>query len=174
VSGCTFRPRFRQGLEVTQRYTPRDKTVKQLVIIHIVWHRDEELLTSTSIIILLANMSHPANARAEIIALLHLLHSVPTQPSSNHLDCPPSSHDYSVPFRKERDLTSTLAFLSCTKKDPNHVPAVCVKQNIAPASMNVLIAVNKRKPSDGSATLQELKQSFETLFATLSRVSSGT
>jgi hypothetical protein len=118
-----------------------------------------------------ANIPHLAIARAESIALLHLLHSVPTPPSSNQYGSALPEQGYALPFRKERELTSTLAFLSYTKDDPDRIPAVCIKQNIAEASLHVLIAVNKHKSKDGSVMLRELEQSFGNIFAILSHAS---
>jgi hypothetical protein len=114
---------------------------------------------------------HPAIARAESIALLYLLHSVPTLPSSNRSDHLPFRQGYTLPFTKERNLASTLAFLSSTKDGPDHIPAVCVKEEPESSSISVLLAVNKGKPSDGNGVLQELKQSFERIYAILSQVS---
>lgn len=119
-------------------------------------------------------MSHLAVGRAESIALLHLLHSVPSLPSSNQHGSTLPDQGYSLPFRKERDLVSALAFLSCTKDDPNRIPAVCIKHNTAEEIIDVLIAVNKHRANDGSTVLRELKESFEMIFTILSRVSSRT
>jgi len=121
-----------------------------------------------------ANIPHLAIARAESIALLHLLHYVPIPPSSNQYTVTLPDQGYSLSFRKERDLTNTLAFLSCTTDDPNRIPAVCIRQDIAAASIDVLIAVNKHRANDGSAVLRGLKESFEVIFAILSRVSNRT
>jgi hypothetical protein len=121
-----------------------------------------------------ANIPHLAIARAESIALLYLLHSVPAPPSSNQHNSTLPDQNYSLPFRKERDLTSTLAFLSCTKDDPDRVPAVCIKQNTAAASISVLIAVNKRNAHGGNVVIRELEQSLESIFAILSRVTNRT
>jgi hypothetical protein len=119
------------------------------------------------------NLSHPAIARAESIALLHLLHSVPTLPSSNPPDHLPLRQGYTLPFTTERNLTGTFAFLSNAKDDPDHIPAVCVKENSESSSISVLLAVNKSKPADGNEVLQELKHSFERISAILSEVADG-
>jgi len=121
-----------------------------------------------------ADIPHLAIARAESIALLHLLHYVPIPPSSNQYTVKLPDQNYSLPFKKERDLTSTLAFLSCTKDDPDRVPAVCIKQNTAAASISVLIAVNKRNAHGGNVVLRELEQGLESIFAILSRVTNRT
>lgn len=117
------------------------------------------------------NLLHHAIARAESIALLYLLHPVPTPPSSNRPSHLPLHQGYTLPLTRERDLAGTLAFLSNTKDDPDHIPALCVKEDPESSSLSVLLAVNKGKPADGNGVLQELKQSFERIYAILSQVS---
>lgn len=120
------------------------------------------------------NLLTPAIVCAESIALLHLLHSVPTLPSSNPIDnLPLHQQGYTLSFTRERDLVSTLAFLSNTKDDPNHIPALCVKENPESSALSVLLAVNRTKWKDGDQVLKELKQGFESIFDILSEVSNG-
>jgi hypothetical protein len=117
----------------------------------------------------------PAVICAESIALLYLLHSVPLQPSSNETDqLLVRQSGYVLSFARERSLASILAFLSNTKEDPNHIPALCIKENPQSASMNVMLAVNRRTYEDGNQALQDLKQNFENLFAVLSETMKGT
>lgn len=118
-----------------------------------------------------ASSHHPTIARAESIALLYLLHSVPTQPSSNNPDQLQFRQGYSLPFIKERNLVSTLAFLAKTNNDPDYIPAVCVKEDPESSSISVLLAVNKGKPGDGNGVLEEIKQGFERINVIISRVS---
>jgi hypothetical protein len=121
-----------------------------------------------------ANASTVSIICAEDIALLHFLHSVPALPSSNSAPRPPIAREgYSLSFEQERSLADTLAFLSSTKDDPSYVPAVCVEEKPELTLINVLIAVNKGKPSDGNKTLENVRKGFEVLFAVLSRVSNG-
>jgi hypothetical protein len=70
-------------------------------------------------------------------------------------------------------LASTLAFLSNTKDDTNHIPALCIEENPESESMNVMLAVNRVKWEDGNEALHHLKQSFEDIFTVLSEVSEG-
>jgi hypothetical protein len=115
--------------------------------------------------------SASAITRAESIALLHLLHAVPTRPSSNPTDSLPiRPKGYTLPFERERNLAGTLAYLSSTKDDPDHIPAVCVEEIPKSASLSVLLAVNKVKRGDGNQVLQGLKQGFERIFTALSRL----
>ena len=94
-------------------------------------------------------MAH-STACAELISLLYLLHSVPSVPHCN----PPikdsrCQEGYSIPFRDEQKLVGTLAFLSNAKDDPNHVPALCIKEEQESSSLAVLLAVNRRHREDG-------------------------
>jgi hypothetical protein len=116
----------------------------------------------------------PAITCAESIALLHLLHSVPAQPSSNPIDhLPIRRKGYALSFERERSLASTLAYLSSVKDDPDHIPAVCVEESPNSAFLTVLLAINKTHQDDGDQVLQKLKQSFERIFAVLSRLSNS-
>ncbi|KAF2685019.1 hypothetical protein K458DRAFT_486710 [Lentithecium fluviatile CBS 122367] len=118
------------------------------------------------------NFPHPAIACAESISLLYLLHSVPTPPSSNRLDYLPLHQEvYTLSFTRERNLAGTLAFLSNTKDDPDHIPAVCVMEDLESSSLSILLAVNRGKPGDGNVVLQEIKRGFESIYAVLSQVS---
>ncbi|KAF7589642.1 hypothetical protein BBP40_004015 [Aspergillus hancockii] len=116
----------------------------------------------------------PSISCAENVALLSLLHSVsstsplqviPTAPSSKIPEHIPAGREYELPVDKERSLVGTLSFLAQTEKDPNHVPAVCVEQDID--SLKVLIAVNKSKWSDGNSILHALEERFNMIFAIL-------
>ena len=126
------------------------------------------------LLIMSAYSSPPAVTCAENIALLYLLHSVPVPPSRNEI----SNHlvrtgSYILPFHRERDLASTLAFLSNTKDDSNHVPALCIEENPDSESLNVMLAVNRVKWEDGNEILHDLKQSLENIFTVLSEISEG-
>lgn len=119
----------------------------------------------------------PAIFRAENIALLCLLHSasskkplqvIPTAPSSQALNHFSSASEYELPFIKERSLVGTLAFLAQTEEDRNHIPAICVVQQTD--RLNVLIAINRNKWSDGDSILHALKERFNIIFAILQTV----
>lgn len=72
---------------------------------------------------------HPAITCAENITLLHVIHSVPKQSSSNEVNelCI-RSDGYSMSFEQEWKLVSALAFLSNTKDNIDHIPAISVKE----------------------------------------------
>jgi hypothetical protein len=102
---------------------------------------------------------------AENVALLSLLHSVsstsplqviPTAPSSKTPEHIPAAREYELPLDMERSLVGTLSFLAQTEEDPNHIPAVCVEQDID--SSKVLIAVNKSKWSEGDSVLMPCRR----------------
>lgn len=116
--------------------------------------------------------SPSAITRAENIALLYLLHTVPDQTSSNPIpNILVRQKGYTLPFEKERDLVSTLAFLSNVRDDPDRVPAVCIEEVSKPASLNVLLAVNKTTWSDGNQVLKTIKQGLERIFEAVGQVS---
>ncbi|KAI1212745.1 uncharacterized protein F4807DRAFT_348347 [Annulohypoxylon truncatum] len=105
---------------------------------------------------------------AEWIAALHFLHHVPVNPSSNPVTTIQTrSAGYTLPFEKERDLASTLAFLAFRNDDNNHIPAVCVEEGPNAAHINVLLAVNKLEYSSGRQVLEGLKKSFDGIFSLL-------
>jgi hypothetical protein len=110
---------------------------------------------------------------AENIALLHLLHSVPVKPSRNEVGHQPHFHsgNYSLSFDQEQTLASILAFLSNTKNDSNHVPALCIEENPKSDSLDVVLAVNKTKWEDGNEVLRDVKQRLEKIFVILSEIS---
>ncbi|KAF9888245.1 hypothetical protein FE257_008814 [Aspergillus nanangensis] len=119
----------------------------------------------------------PAISCAENIALLSLLHSassttplqiIPTAPSSKAPNHSSSASKYELPFYKERSLVGTLSFLAQTEEDPNHIPAICVEQDTD--TLNVLIAINKSKWSDGDSILHTLEERFDMIFAILKNV----
>ncbi|RYO80913.1 hypothetical protein DL766_009146 [Monosporascus sp. MC13-8B] len=105
---------------------------------------------------------------AESITILHLLHSVPEQPSSNPvIDYQSRRTGHTLSFDREWGLASTVAFLARTTDDPNYVPAVCIEEIPEPACLQVLLAVNKARPEDGNQVLASLKERFHQIFALL-------
>ncbi|KAI1442780.1 hypothetical protein F5Y02DRAFT_238571 [Annulohypoxylon stygium] len=110
----------------------------------------------------------PAIICAERIAALHFLHHVPVDPSTNPVTTVQSrTAGYTLPFEKERDLASTLAFLALFKDDNNHIPAVCIEEGPNAAYINVLLAVNKLGYDGGQQMLADLKNSFDGIFSLL-------
>lgn len=66
-----------------------------------------------------------------------------------------------------------LAFLSSLKDGPDHIPAVCVQEDIGNRSLRVLLAVNKRTYLDGNKVLDSIKEGFEPIFSVLRQISDG-
>lgn len=108
---------------------------------------------------------------AESIAFLYFLHRVPTPPSDNLIESPPTGFagKYTLAFQEERNLASALAFLSSISDNPNHISAVSILDDVTTGSLNILAAINKAKLDDGNHILQQLKDGFEAIFAQLSQ-----
>ena len=115
--------------------------------------------------------SNSAIACAENIAILHLLHPVPTPPTSNPVTSssnqPPSS--YCLPFERERTLCSTLAFISSTNDDPNRIPALRLQERPSEGSLHVLVAVNEAKNGGIRPVLRKIQVGLDRIFALLSQ-----
>ena len=122
------------------------------------------------------NMEHlPAELTcAEKIALLTLLHPIPTPPSPNPIDHRLTHQTgYILSFERERSVTAVLAFLSSLDDNPNHVKAVCVKEELDTASLHVFLAVNRAGEDDGNQVLLDTRQGFEKLFTILGQITDG-
>lgn len=113
-------------------------------------------------------MSHEASLYtrcAENIALLELLGNIGEPPTPNpHVERPGQSNNRHISLRSERDLVSTLGFLSSIKDDPNNVTAVCIKEEAS--TLSVLVAANAKGPGK-SVYLNDLKMGFDRIFKLL-------
>jgi hypothetical protein len=134
-------------------------------------------------------MDNPASLRcAENIALFHMLHagrkdgtlckdSVPARPAVGTSGALPTHHeDYALSFDRERSLAGALAFISYTKDDPNHIPAVCIEENYwlrAKPLLWILLAVNRSERKDGNDILRSITAGLQRIFALLSQVVDG-
>lgn len=110
----------------------------------------------------------PAVVCAEHVAFNYLLHEVPKPPQqkrTSQLDS--SNKTYTLPFSKERDLVEILSFLAKTEDGSDYIPAICVEQDLAGASLKVLLAINKSTWSDGDDILRALKEGLEKIFSVL-------
>ncbi|KNG82401.1 hypothetical protein ANOM_009422 [Aspergillus nomiae NRRL 13137] len=115
----------------------------------------------------------PAIVCAENIATLSLFHSIPVPPISNKVGlAPPDNEPYSLSFGRERKLAGTLAFLAHIKDDAEHIPAVCIEEDLDSCALNVILAVNKAKVHDGDGVIHRVQQGFEGIFKVLARISS--
>jgi hypothetical protein len=116
----------------------------------------------------------PAITCAENIALLHLLHTVPVQPTTNIIDrSRVNTHGYTLSFDRERCLVGTLAFLSGITDNYKHISAVCVQQDAKSSALNVLLAVNKAKHDDNIQILRNIKEGYERILLVLTQLSNG-
>ncbi|EEY23032.1 predicted protein [Verticillium alfalfae VaMs.102] len=110
-----------------------------------------------------APQKSPAFICAENIALLQFLHDVPTQPSNRSLlETATSDGQLPLSLEHERQLTGILATLSSIREDVALITAVAIRQfntpgKHHPTSLEVLVAVNKSKPSDGEDYLGSLE-----------------
>ncbi|KAI0385167.1 hypothetical protein F5Y04DRAFT_247068 [Hypomontagnella monticulosa] len=113
---------------------------------------------------------HPTLACAESIAALHLLHVVPTRPSSNPVtDIQRRPDNYTLSFEKELKLSSTLSFLAYFKDDANNIPAVCIEEDVDADHLNVLLALNQSKGDRVEQAPEELRTGFNIIFALLAK-----
>lgn len=116
-------------------------------------------------------MAPPADvACAEAIALLRLLHEVPTNVSKNDPGLVPIRHeDYILSFDRERQFVGACAFLACIKNDVYHVPAACVQEDRDAHLLKLIVAVNKRGHEQGRPYLEKMKEGFEAVFRPLEK-----
>ncbi|KAH1640036.1 hypothetical protein KXW91_001399 [Aspergillus fumigatus] len=118
----------------------------------------------------MSRASNPAIKCAEDIAIALLFHNVPAPPSSNSMHRI-SEGQYVLSLDQERKLAGTLAFLAHNREGAEYVPAVCIGEDSATGSLNVIFAVNKANYSDGNNVLRSIQKSFDEIFALLARVS---
>ncbi|CAI7585752.1 unnamed protein product [Penicillium pancosmium] len=105
---------------------------------------------------------------AENIALNYLLHEVPEPPQQKPTVLSRGfENDYLIPFSKEMELVEILSFLAKTKEGSDYIPAMCVEQDPSGPTLKALLAINKRKYTDGNHLLQNLKTGFEMIFNVL-------
>ena len=111
---------------------------------------------------------------AENISFLYLLHTVPTLPVRNPLETPKTcARGYVLSLEEECRLVESLAFLANDSDDVNHIPALCIQQNPATSSVNILMAVNCARWQAGAQSLQRLKSGFESIFMVLANGGPG-
>jgi hypothetical protein len=121
-----------------------------------------------------AAVDGPSISRAESIALLHLCGKVLAPPSPNSIseDRVTKGTEYELSFHDELKLATTLAFLSSTRDDPDFITAVAIEES-SNGSFNLLLCINRSRPSDGRDALREIKQGLESIIRTMVRQPSG-
>lgn len=111
-------------------------------------------------------------ACAENIAISHLLRSTPAPPSRNEAEFLSALKRRStLPFDTERKLVGTLAFVAYRKDDVEHIPALCLEEDIVSGCLKVIFAVNKVSYNDGENAICRIQQGLEHIFAILATVS---
>ena len=121
------------------------------------------------------NYHEAATACADSISFLYALHTVPEQPSAHALyeSMKQTPEDYVLPLKKERDLASTLAFLSSLKTDPNRIPALSVRENQEKMQLEVIIAANSQRSGDSLRTLESIKEGLSRILRPVSQSIKG-
>ncbi|KAL2815405.1 hypothetical protein BDW59DRAFT_166810 [Aspergillus cavernicola] len=118
--------------------------------------------------------SDPIIICAENVAISFLLRKIPAPPSCNGTDCLPAyTRHHTLSFDTECKLADTLAFLAHSKDDVDHIPALCLEEDPDSGILNVIFAVNKANYNDGENAIFRIKQGFESVFAILASISSG-
>lgn len=119
----------------------------------------------------------PAVRCAENIALLGLLDPVPGHLSihtpQRSLQDIHGDVDRVLSVEQESELSSNLAFLAAITDDHEHIMSVCIEELPRVEGCQVLIAINKRLPTDGADILKKVQRGFQQIFGRLREVSSG-
>lgn len=119
----------------------------------------------------------PAVRCAENAVLLELLSPVPKPPTTRvaprfskerH-----SNVERTLTMGQESDLATNLAFLAGISDNPNYIMAVCIEELPKVGGCQVLIAINKRLPTDGDDILNKVQRGFRQIFERMKGVSSG-
>lgn len=76
-------------------------------------------------------------------------------------------------LEKERDLVTTLAFLSGISCDSDHVTAVCLQELPDEEGLKVLVAINKRTATSSSGVLNKVHAGFKKIFEQLAEIIPG-
>jgi hypothetical protein len=101
---------------------------------------------------------------AEDIALLGVLGDVPSAPTRYAHQAGINAAGYELDLRTERDLTSTLGFLSSIRDDISNITAVLVRED--EQGVSILVASNAATASE-SPYLNLVKRGFDDIFGVL-------
>jgi len=120
--------------------------------------------------------SRPAIECAENIALLSLLTSAPksaTANSSHQIECASDASGRRLSLAEERQLTRTLAFLSGTSGDPDHVTAVAVEEDVTSRQLKVILAINKSNRLAATSRMEQIRGGLQLLLDALGKVTTS-
>lgn len=117
----------------------------------------------------------PPVRSAQNIALLELLDPRPPSfTSSFQYDSTNQNHrGRNLSRKEERELATNMAFLAGVSECPEHVMAVCIEELPSTRGCRVMLAINKRLPSDGNEILERVQRGFEKIFGRLGALSVG-
>jgi len=114
---------------------------------------------------------------AEDIVLLNMLSSVPG-PVRDFASQPAACSEQMVEgrllsFDQEKQLATTLAFLSSVSDDSEHVTAVCIEEVPSTQGCKILVAINKATFESRNELLHKIKHGFEAILDNLARIPSS-
>lgn len=119
----------------------------------------------------------PAVRCAENTILLELLSPVPEilpiQGPRGFSQDRHSNAERTLTLAQEHELATNLAFLTGITDNPNYIMAVCIEELPKVGGCQVMLAINKRFPADGDATLDKVQRGFQEIFETLKDLSLG-
>lgn len=116
---------------------------------------------------------------AKNIAFLHLLHVVPSEPTTRIVhDTPKDRVVRCLSLEQERHLSGTLAVLSSIEENTKFITAVAIRElresrDAEQSFLQVLLAVNKSCPESAEAYLEASSQGLERVLRVLSRATRG-
>lgn len=113
---------------------------------------------------------------AQDVALLNRITQVPGRQSHGAIPRPVTrvveqSDIRTFSLKEEKELTTTLAFLSSVSENKDQVTAVCLEET--PGGCKVLLAVNRLDADTGQDKLAKIRKGFERIFQDLSVISSS-
>jgi len=122
----------------------------------------------------MASSSSPAITCAENIAILSLPHKVVERQKTDSVPVVGVEQETRrLSLKQESDLSRTLAFLAGITDDPHHIAALCIEEDEAFGGLQIVVAINRTRPDDGSEVLTTTRSGFWDILLVLERVSKG-
>lgn len=117
----------------------------------------------------------PEVRSAHNIALLELLDPRPRSLTDRfqHYSTEQNETGRGFCIQQERELVTNLAFLAGVSDFPDHVMGICVEELPSIGGCQVMVAINKRLPSDGNEILTKVQRGFQQIFGRLIKLSDG-